>query len=149
MGQDSDQNLRLEIGHVLFIDLVSYSELLIVAVTCGLDVGRAAVHLRVVDRSVKFAHGKVLGHRVDRVLFLDGLEDRSHVLGAHRRTDGSRIAGGKNPSRRFGRGQAIQHLSWDPARQSVGALPRSGIAEIAAAALGARLFGGLFAGLSR
>jgi hypothetical protein len=33
MGQDSDQNLRLEIGHVLFIDLVSYSELLMVAVT--------------------------------------------------------------------------------------------------------------------
>jgi hypothetical protein len=32
MGQDSDQNFR-QIGHVLFIDLLGYSELLIVAAT--------------------------------------------------------------------------------------------------------------------
>jgi hypothetical protein len=44
-------------------------------IQCGLDVGRAAVHLRVVDRPVGFACGNVLGHRVDRVLFLDGAAD--------------------------------------------------------------------------
>jgi hypothetical protein len=40
-------------------------------IQCGLDVGRAALHLRVVNRPVGFARGRVLRRRVDRVLFLD------------------------------------------------------------------------------
>jgi hypothetical protein len=66
---------------------------------------------------------------------------------------------GEKPFRRFGRCQTIQHLGCDPARQLavrakemlvVRFLPRSGIAELAAAGFAARLFGGLFfAGLGR
>src|SRR5437588_9117801 len=55
-------------------------------IQCGLDVGRAAVHVRVVDRPVGFARGTVLGCRVDRLLFLDGgghLSERTSRLTAH------------------------------------------------------------------
>jgi len=55
-----------------------------IVLQCGLDVGRAAVHLRTVDRPVGFARGTVLGHRVDRVLFLDGGEHLSERTGSRR-----------------------------------------------------------------